>query len=206
MTKVLNIEVIIKVNIMQNLNDRIMVLYPGDQMPQMTNDAMKIYLAGTMDFGSQENDWQTKFANGIVQLTDPIKGILMYKTTRFVIFNPHVPPQNQTAPDLNNPEFVQTMQWRMQMQDMADIVFINIMNKSKSPVPILEFGSNLRSGKMIVRCGEQNIMYSQIRLYCEKYNVPLLNGTANVKDILLMMGSFVSKFQQDNPQNPGLPS
>jgi len=59
---------------------------------------------------------------------------------------------------------------------------------------------------MIVRCGEQNIMYSQIRLYCEKYNVPLLNGTANVKDILLMMGSFVSKFQQDNPQNPGLPS
>lgn len=185
---------------MQQLTEKILVLNPGDQIPQLNTDSVKIYLAGTMDFGNMENDWQTKFQNGLVQMTDPLKGMLMYKSTQFVIFNPHVPPQNQVAPDLNNPEFVQVMNWRLQMQDIADVVFINILNKSKSPVPILEFGANIRSGKAIVRCGSEHMMYSQIRLYCDRYRVPLLNWTTNTKDVLLAMGGFISKFQQNSTQ------
>ena len=81
------------------------------------------------------------------------------------------------------------------MMDQADMVFLNIMNKSVSPVPILEFGSLLTSGKLIVRCGEQHQIYSQIRLYCEKYQVPLLTGKTSVKDIILAGGNFIQKFR-----------
>lgn len=181
---------------MIQINEKIVVLNPGDQLPQVTNDSIKLYLGGTMDFGSSNNDWQQKFIEGLTKLTDPLKGLLMYKNTSWIIFNPHVPPQNPLAPTLDNPEFVSTMQWRMQMMDISDVVFINIMNKSTSPIPILEFGSLLTSGKMVVRCGEQHQIYSQIRLYCEKYNVPLLTGKTSVKDVLLAMGSYTQKFQE----------
>lgn len=190
---------------MQQLSERIVVLTPGDQVPQMAEGAVKIYLGGTMDFGSAENDWQGKFCQAMVNLTDPLKGLVMYKNVDWIIFNPHVPFQSPAAPNLDNPAFVQTMQWRMSSQDMADIVFLNILNKSQSPSPILEFGSNLRSGKLIVRCGDKHVMYSQIRLYCEKNNVPLLTGKTSVKDVLLCAGGFLQKFQDLQSNNQSLP-
>lgn len=43
---------------MLQVSDKIIVLNPGDQLPQITNNSVKIYLAGTQDFASAENDWQ----------------------------------------------------------------------------------------------------------------------------------------------------
>ena len=180
---------------MIQLSEKIIVLNPGDQLPQVTNDAIKLYLGGTMDFGSSENDWQTKFQEGLMKLTDPLKGLLMIRGASWIIFNPHVPPTMNLAPTLDNPEFVNVMQWRMTMMDIADVVFLNIMNKSVSPIPVLEFGSLLTSGKLVVRCGELNQIYPQIRLYCEKYNVPLLTGKTSVKDVILCAGSYIQKFR-----------
>ena len=181
---------------MQQVNENIIVLNPGDQLPQITNDCIKIYLAGTMDFSGISTDWQTKFIEGLVKCTDPLNGLLMYKNTRWVIFNPHVPAQNPAAPTLDNPEFVATMNWRLAMMRAADVIFVNIMNKSKSPIPVLEFGATLTSGKAVVRCGEQHMIYSTIRLYCENFQVPLLTGKTSVKDVLLTMGSYTQKFRE----------
>ena len=180
---------------MQQINEKIIVLNPGDQMPQMTNNSVKIYLAGTQDFSNAANDWQQKFIEGLVPLTDPIKGLLMLKSTNFIIINPHVPFQSPAGPTLDNPQFVQVMQWRMSMMDQADMVFCNIMNMSKSPAPVLEFGVMVTSGKLVVRCGELHMNYPQIRLYCEKYNIPLLTGKTSVKDVLLTGGNFIQKFR-----------
>ena len=93
------------------------------------------------------------------------------------------------------------MQWRLQMQDLSDIVFINIMKNSMSPIPVLEFGSLLNSGKLIVRASEGNQIYSHIRIYCEKYSVPLLTGKTSVKDVLLAAGGYLEKFR-DNTKYP----
>lgn len=180
---------------MIQINERITVLNPGDQLPAVTNDAVKVYLGGTMDFSSSVNDWQQIWIDGLTKLSDPISGLLLIKNVNWIIFNPHVPPQQPLAPTLDNPEFVQTMQWRMQMQDIADLVFINIMNKSVSPIPVLEFGSLVTSGKLVLRCGEQHQIYSQIRMYCEKYNVPLLTGKTSVKDVILAAGNYIQKFR-----------
>lgn len=190
---------------MQQITDKLTVLNPGDQFPTMTTDCVKIFLAGTL---AQNVDWQSAFINGVAELTDPLKGILMFKNTNFMIINPNVPAQTGLEPghELENPEFCQKIQWCMQMQDMADVVLINIMGKSKAMQPILDFGANFRTRKAIVRCGEAHPMYPYIRLYCEKYAVPLLNGSANVKDILLTMGSFVSKFQTQQPEQAPLPA
>ena len=180
---------------MLQVNERITILNPGDQLPAITNDAVKVYLGGTMDFSGINTDWQQIWIDGLTKLSDPIKGLLLIKNVNWIIFNPHVPPVNNLPPTLDNPEFVQTMQWRLQMQDVSDLIFLNIMNKSVSPIPILEFGSNVTSGKLVVRCGEQHQIYSQIRMYCEKYQVPLLTGKTSVKDVILAAGNYIQKFR-----------
>ena len=93
------------------------------------------------------------------------------------------------------------MDWRLQMQELSDIVFVNIMKNSISPIPVLEFGSLLSSGKLIVRASEANKMYSHLRLYCEKFQVPLLTGQTSVKDVLLAAGGYLEKFR-DNAKYP----
>lgn len=180
---------------MYQVNDKITVLNPGDQMPVITGDAVKVYLGGTSDFSDSRNDWQQTWINGLVSLSDPIKGLLLIKNVKWIIINPHVPPQQNLQPTLDNPEFVNIMQWRFQMRDMADLVFMNIMNKSTAIPPFLEFGSLLTSGKLVVRCGDQNQVYSQIRMYCEKYQVPLLTGKTTVKDVILASGNYIQKFK-----------
>lgn len=180
---------------MVQLNERVVVFNPGDQLPMITSDSIKIYLAGTMDFGNQNNNWQQKFETGLVNLTDPIKGLLLIKNVNFIIFDPHVPMNSPAGATLDNPEFVEVMNWRLTCMDQADFVFCNILNKSVSPVPILELGSLISSGKLVVRCGENHQIYSHIRMYCEKFRVPLLTGNTTVKDVLLAAGNYIQKFQ-----------
>lgn len=187
---------------MLNVNEHITVFSPGEQLPQITNDSVKIYLGGTMDFsGNIETDWQQAFINGLAKLTDPVKGLLLIKNLNFIIFNPKLPLTGPLAPTLDNPEFVKVMDWRLQMQELSDIVFVNIMKNSVSPIPVLEFGSLLSSGKLIVRASEANKMYSHLRLYCEKFQVPLLTGQTSVKDVLLAAGGYLEKFR-DNARYP----
>jgi len=181
---------------MLSVNEKITVFQPGDQLPQMTNDSVKIYLGGTMDFsGNPASDWQQAFIDGLAKLTDPLKGLLLIKNLNFFIFNPKVPPQSAVGASLDNPDFINQMQWRLQMQDMSDVIFLNIMKKSVSPVPILEFGSLVQSGKLVVRTSEEYQLYSHVRLYCEKYQIPLLTGKTSVKDVILAAGGFLEKFR-----------
>lgn len=187
---------------MLNVSEHVTVFYPGEQLPQITNDSVKIYLGGTIDFsGNPETDWQQAFIDGLVKLTDPLKGLLLIKNLNFIVFNPKVPLTNPAGPTLDNPEFISVMDWRLQMQGLSDIVFLNIMKNSVSPIPILEFGSLLDSGKLIVRASEGNQVYSHIRIYCEKHQVPLLTGKTSVKDVLLAAGGYLEKFR-DNAKYP----
>ncbi len=180
---------------MLQINERILVLSPGDQIPQVSGDSIKLYLAGTTDFGSAENDWQGKFIDGLVKLSDPLKGLLLIKNVNWIIFNPKALPTNDMGPSLENPEFVNNIRWRLMAQDQADMIFLNILKKSVSPIPVLEFGSMVTSGKLVVRCSEEYQIYPQIRLYCEKFQVPLLTGKTSVKDVILSGGNYIQKFR-----------
>ena len=187
---------------MLNVNEHVTVFYPGEQLPQLTNDSVKIYLGGTIAFsGNVETDWQQVFIDGLAKLTDPIKGLLLIKNLNFIIFNPRVPLTTNLAPNLDNPEFVKVLNWRLQMQELSDFVFVNIMKNSVSPFPIFELGSLLSSGKLVVRASEMNQAYSHIRIYCEKFQVPLLTGKTSVKDVILAAGGYLEKFI-DNSKYP----
>lgn len=183
---------------MQQLSENVIMLNVGDQLPPMTNDAIKIYLAGSQDLNpAGNNDWQTKIATATVSLTEGPGAISVFKGHQWIFINPKMAPQMNPQPALNNPEYMNKKTWEMDMANAADGIFINFLSKSMSPLPLFEFGLFAASGKAIVRCPEAYFQYPQVAFTCQRMGITLLPTKANVKDVLWSMANILPALQQN---------
>lgn len=183
---------------MQQLSENVLVLSPGDQLPPMSNDAIKIYLAGSQDLNlAGNNDWQMKMATATVALTEGTTAISVFKGHQWIFINPKMAPQMNPEISLANPEYVNKKNWEMDMANAADGIFLNFLKKSVSPLPLFEFGLFASSGKLIVRCPEGYYQYSQVALTCQRMGITLLPTKATVKDVLWAMANFLPALQQN---------
>ena len=74
---------------MEQISNNVMVLNVGDQIPPGTEDALKIYLGGSMDLGpTGEYNWFQKFIDGMKVAVDPTKGYMnLFSKYNYIIFN-----------------------------------------------------------------------------------------------------------------------
>lgn len=191
---------------MNQVKNNLLVLGPGDQIPDGTEDALKIYLSGTVDLsGNEKFMWQEKFINGMSELVDQEKGLIMFKKYNYIIFNPYYVPQNP-APHIMNPEFTNLKMWETQCLEVADGIFCNFLKRSTSAIPLFEFGYTARSGKLVVRCPEEYQNYALVKFYCENFNIPLLPGkTGSILSVLQSLFAYCPKFQELGNSNLMLP-
>lgn len=183
---------------MEQISNNVMVLNVGDQIPPDTEDALKIYLGGSMDLGpTGEYNWFQKFIDGMKVAVDPTKGYMnLFSKYNYIIFNPYYVPKNP-AQNIFNQEFTQKWTWENQCLEMADCIFLNFLGKSTSPLPLYTFGYIVRSGKLVVRCPEIYTNYGIVKMACDTYNVPLVGSKmGTVNQILSLMFSFIPKFQE----------
>ena len=183
---------------MEQISNNVMVLNVGDQIPPGTEDALKIYLGGSMDLGpTGEYNWFQKFIDGMKVAVDPTKGYMnLFSKYNYIIFNPYYVPKNP-AQNIFNQEFTQKWTWENQCLEMADCIFLNFLGKSTSPLPLYTFGYIVRSGKLVVRCPEIYTNYGIVKMACDTYNVPLVGSKmGTVNQILSLMFSFIPKFQE----------
>ena len=68
--------------------------------------------------------------------------------------------------------------------EKADLIIMNILASSKSPITLLEMGLFMRSGKLRVICEPGFYRYDNVRLTCARYGVPLYQ---NMDDFLKTM-------------------
>lgn len=184
--------------IMQQLSQFVTVMSPGDVLPQVTGDVIKIYLAGTEDTNPANEHWQDKFAQAMVSLTEGPGAISVFKNKNWVLINPMSLPQMNPIPNMDNPEWVQKKDWENGMLNAADGIFFNIMKKSMSPIVMFNFGMLLNSGKMAVRCSQEYFQYGIVSYMCARHNVPLLPSNSNVKDAVWALMSICPSMQQNN--------
>lgn len=185
---------------MEQISNNVLVLNVGDQLPPGTEDALKIYLAGSTDLNQMSNlNWQKKFIDGMKVAVDPQKGYMnLFSKYNYVIFNPYYIPRNP-AQNIFNEEFVNKWQWEQNCMEVADVIFMNFLKRSTSPLPLYTFGYTVRSQKLVVRCHEEYINYGIVKLACDTYNVPLVGSKmGTVNQILGLMFSFIPKFQEVN--------
>lgn len=196
---------------MQNLSDNVLLLEVNDELPQNAGEYIKILLAGSIDLsgagaetgGIAKNDWITKFARGIVQLTDPMTGILLLREKPFILISTNYIPANG-QPTLDNEEFVSKINWTLNMANSADGILINYLKKSQATWPLLLLGLLSGSGKCVVRCSQEYFAYGLVNIICQRNNIPLLpSATTSVYGILSTMQALIPAFQQIGNGGPG---
>lgn len=181
---------------MQQINNNLIVLNPGDQWDDIYAGYLKIYLSGSSDLsGALKTDWQTKFINAMTRLTDPQVGDTRFNNMKFLIMNPKIPIKNP-VPDLSNQEFTMKLQWELQMMSMADGIFCNFLKKSQAPSAMYGFLMNAGTQKVVTRCPQEYQGYAYINMICIQYGIPMLGDSGTVIDVLNKFFEYIPKFQE----------
>lgn len=180
---------------MIQLGQKVMVLSPGDILPENIGDSIKIYLAGTEDTNPANEHWQDRVAQGMVSLTEGPGAISVFKNKNWIFINPLALPQLNPVPNTDNPEWVMKKDWECGMMNAADGIFFNILKKSTSPLVMFNFGMLLNSQKMAVRCSQEYFQYGTISYMCQRHGIPLLPVNSNVKDAIWALISICPSMQ-----------
>lgn len=127
-----------------------------------TLDLETVFLAGTIDMGNSE-DWQKTFIEELKTVKDNIH--------EFVVYNPR---RDEGFGDDPN-EFEYQVNWELERLERCDAIIMNILGTSKSPITLMELGLFARSSKLVVICEPNFYRYGNVRIVCERYNIPLFN-------------------------------
>lgn len=116
-----------------------------------------VFLAGTIDMGKGE-DWQ-KTAEELFAAGEG----------NWILYNPrqaHWDPTREGEMDYQ-------VNWELEHLEAADVILMNFLPGSQSPITLLELGLHAKSGKLRVVCPETFYRYTNVRVTCTRYAIPL---------------------------------
>ncbi len=117
-----------------------------------------IFLAGTID-GGDSYDWQ---ADATEMLTD------------YDIANPRRDDYNpKEEQSIDNPYFKGQVDWELDNLEYSDIILLNLLPNSKSPISLYELGAFQQSKKIIVVCTEEFYRNGNVEIICKRNDIPL---------------------------------
>lgn len=151
---------------------------PSNKKP--LDNSFTVFLAGTIDADKGSVDWQHKICKKIEDTTD--------NKYRITIYN----PRREEFPDSGSSEVRRQIKWEHKHMDDADLIVMNILEDSKSPISLMEMGMYAESGKLVVFCKTGFYRYDNVQMVCKKYNVPLHN-TNDIDDICKLILNYKKK-------------
>lgn len=143
---------------------------------------IKIFLAGTIDMGNSI-DWQQKLTDTLRESISDYNELLG-GAPDIHIFNPRRDDWDSTwEQTVENEMFNEQVTWELQNIEDSDLVAINFLPDSKSPITLLELGL-LAGGspeKVIVCCPKEFYRRGNVEIVCSRYNIPIFD---NEKDFI----------------------
>ena len=136
---------------------------------------LNLFIAGTIDNGNSYY-WQKSLIDEL-NLSDTVHPIMIYN------------PRREDWPDSNdNNEIEKQINWELYHLERADLIVMNILGDSKSPISLMEIGLFARSGKLIVFCDPSFYRYDNVRVVCKTYDIPLYetNDISAIKDAVIL--------------------
>lgn len=124
---------------------------------------LSIFLAGTIDMGNS-NNWQ----NTIIE---ELSGF------NVDIYSPRREDWDSSwKQTFDDPQFFQQVSWELDAMEKADIILMNFLPDSQSPITLLELGLMADSGKLMVICPDEFWRSGNVHIVCNKYNIPLFKS------------------------------
>ena len=180
---------------MQQINENLIVLQPGDPIEESFGDMIKIYLSGTLDLNQNKIPWQQKFINALARIMseEPKNDMPDLRNFKFLIINPLIPTNGPMI--LDNPEFVQKINWELQCLELSDVIFCNFLKKGKEWSSLSGLMMNIRSEKMICRCPIDSEFYGYIKILGQNFGFPVVGDTSSALVIIKTMFESVPKLK-----------
>jgi hypothetical protein len=146
------------------------VIYPPESINLSTSEKA-IFLAGSIENGVAE-DWQSLFIHHL-------------RNTDWVILNPRRKAWDASwEQSLNNPLFVEQVNWELEGLEKAIIVVMNFIPNTFSPISLLEFGLYAHSSKLVVCCPEGFWRKGNVDVVCQRYNITQVNDFEALKNYI----------------------
>lgn len=130
-----------------------------------------VFLGGTIDNGDSV-DWQNKVIKQIEK--KELDDYISYDDIQIDIFNPR---RDKWNPKASHDEKVKQITWELDHLEEADLIIINILPKSMSPISLMELGLFGRYDykNVIVFCQQDYWRYENVETVCHRYKIPLYN-------------------------------
>ena len=136
--------------------------------PIEKNTDKSIFLAGTIDMGNSDN-WQEAICRALAGKS-------------YDIYNPRRDDWDASwRSDSSDQQFKQQINWELDALEQSDLIIMNFLSGSQSPVTLIEFGLFARTNKLLVCCPREFWRSGNIHIVCEKYNVPVFE---NLEELL----------------------
>lgn len=142
-------------------------------------NSKKVFLAGTIDSGDSE-DWQDEICRYFEEKDDSKVAITIYN------------PRREEWPDDGSNEVKRQIRWEHNKMDNADLIVMNILPDSKSPISLMEIGMYSKDNKLHVFCQPDFYRFDNVEMVCKKYGIPL-HKTNDVKSICKIIEKATSK-------------
>lgn len=145
-----------------------MIYTPPDNISKRDRLKKSVFLAGTIEQGKAEN-WQKELGEFFLDLG-------------YNVFNPR--RENYDASwvqSMDNPEFFQQVNWELNALDNCDLILMNFIPNTISPISLYEFGRYSNSGKISVVCPDGFFRKGNIEIGCHKDNIPLFDSLDTYK-------------------------
>jgi len=141
---------------------------------------LNLFIAGTIDCGNSVNHQQVIIDE--LNKEDTVHPIMIYN------------PRRAEWPSSDNKEEIgKQINWELYHLERADLIVMNILGNSKSPISLMEIGLFAKEHKLIVFCNPNFYRYDNVRIVCERYKVPLYN----TNDILVMKNKVLQFANMD---------
>ena len=135
--------------------------YDYDNGKNMTDIApLRVFLGGTIDDGKSIN-WQSELI-GELNSCDTVHPIIVYN-----------PRRSEWPSSDDHSEIDKQIKWELSHLERADLIVMNILGNSKSPISLMEIGLFARENKLLVFCPKDFYRYDNVRVVCGSYGVQL---------------------------------
>ena len=83
-----------------------------------------------------------------------------------------------------NSNFNHQVNWELDSLKEADLIIMNFLPKTISPISLLEFGKYSSSGKILVICPKTYNRRGNVEIECYRENVPMFETVDDLKNYI----------------------
>lgn len=164
-----------------------MVYAPNDyEVDKLTTNKQPIvFLGGSIEMGKAD-EWQADIGK-------------TFKNVDAILLNPRRKDWDSSwEQSIENEQFREQVEWELKGMDDANIVFLNFLADTKSPITLMELGLHAKGNKrVLVCCPEGFWRKGNVDIVCEKYGVMYVDDYEKAKimleAIILMWGAGSGK-------------